>query len=106
LDVGKAAQLSNWVWRNLSPSPLEWAKSLSNSMNTSESFAHYHSFLLKPMALAPERYESFLNWLEDDVFAPLQPANSDLLDSIADVAIRDIKQLVEDVCNEKSQLDS
>jgi hypothetical protein len=109
VDVEKAVGLSNWVWRNIAPSPLEWVKNrreLLDKWNASDGFAHHHSFLLKPMNLSRERYDAFLKWLEDDVFAPLLPANSDLLDAIAALVSKDIKHMVEDICNDESRTDS
>ena len=107
--VEKAVELSNWVWRNIAPSPLEWVKSRReppNKMDASEGFAHHYILLLKPMNLSRERYDAFLKWLEDDVFEPLLPANGDLIDSLADLVSKDIKNMVEDICNDGSRLDS
>lgn len=109
VSVEKAVQLSNWVWRNIAPSPLEWVKNLresSNKRNTAEGFAHHLSFLVKPMNLSRERYDAFLKWLEDDIFLPLLPANGDLIDILADLVSKDIKHMVEDIRNHGSRLDS
>ena len=69
-------------------------------------FAQHHSFLLKPINLSQERYDAYLKWLEDDIFLPLLSANGDLIDVLADLVSKDIKHMVEDICNDESRLDS
>ncbi len=109
VNVEKAAGLSNWVWGNIAPSPLEWVKNQQDPPNTwsaSDGLAHHYSLLLKPMDLSKERYDAFLKWLEDDVFAHLLPANSVLLGAIAALVSKDIKHIVEDICDNESRIDS
>ncbi len=108
VTIEKAVELSNWVWRNIAPSPLEWVKSLREPQNiekASEAFAHHHSFLVKPMNLSLERYDAFLKWLEDDIFASLLSANSDLIDTLSDIVSKDIKHMVEDICSDENGID-
>lgn len=99
----KVRELSNWVWRNITPSPLDWVKDLRESEKKEiarDRFAQHYNFLLKPMAISEERYDKYLNWLEDDVLTPLLSANADLIDALASLAGKDIELMIEDIEND------
>lgn len=99
----KARKLSNWIWRNIAPSPLDWVKELREPEKKKaalEGFAQHHSFLLKPMDLNEERYGAYLNWLEDDLLATLVSGNSDLIDALAALVRKDIELMVEEISND------
>jgi len=99
----KARELSNWTWRNIVPSPLDWVKDLwepENKEIARERFSQHYNFLLKPMTISEKRYDSYLDWIEDDVFAPLLLANTDLIDSLAAFVGKDIELMIEDVMND------
>ena len=105
----KARELSNWIWRNISPSPLDWVKDLREPKNKRvalDGFAQHHSLLLKPINLSEERYDAYLNWLEDDVLATLVPGNSDLIDALAALVRKGIELMVEDISNDTITNDS
>jgi hypothetical protein len=109
VTIEKTVELSNWVWRNIAPNPLEWVKRLREPKNKKvalESFAQHHRFLLKPITLSLERYDAYLKWLEEDLFAPLLIANSDLIDTLAALVSKDIELIVEDISNDRKTNDS
>ena len=109
LTIKKARELSNWIWRNIAPSPLDWVKDLCEQKKeriASEAFAQHHSLLLKPMALGNERYDAYLNWLEEDVLAMLISANTDLIDAMAELVRKDIELIVEDISSDTISDDS
>jgi len=103
MTLEKARELSNWTWRNIAPSPLDWVKDLwepEKKEIARDRFAQHYNFLLKPMAISEERYDTYLNWLEDDVFAPLLSANTDLIDALATFVGKDIELMIEDILND------
>ncbi len=109
VTIEKAVELSNWVWRNIAPCPLEWVKNLrkpNNKIAALEGFAQHYNFLLKPITLKQERYDAYLKWLEDDILAPLLPANVDLIDALSDIVSKDIKLMIENISNDESRIDS
>ena len=109
VTIEKAVELSNWVWLNIAPCPLEWVKNLrepTHKRAALEGFAQHHNFLLKPITLKQERYDAYLKWLEDDILAPLLPANVDLIDALSDIVSKDIKLMIENISNDESRIDS
>jgi len=105
----KARELSNWIWQNIAPSPLDWVKDLrkrENKRAALEAFAQHHSMLLKPMNLKDERYKIYLNWLEDDIFKVLLSGNSDLIDALAALVKKDIELMIEVISNDTATNDS
>lgn len=109
VTIEKAVELSNWVWRNIAPCPLEWVKNLREPKHKGaalEGFAQHHSFLLKPITLSQERYDAYLTWLEDDILGPLLSANVDLIDALSDLVSKDIELMIKDISNDESRIDS
>jgi hypothetical protein len=107
-SIEKAIKLSNWIWHNIAPCPVEWVKSLIEPKNRKaalEGFARHHSLLLKPIALSQERYDAYLKWLEDDLLEPLLSSNVDLIDAISDLVTIDIELMIKDFYNDESRID-
>jgi len=105
----KARELSNWIWWNIAPSPLDWVKDLRKPEKkgiTLERFAQHYSLLVRPIGLKDERYESYLNWLEDDLLRPFLSGNSDLIDALAARVRKDIELMIEDISNDTAADDS
>jgi hypothetical protein len=99
LPVERAAVLSDWVWRHVSPSPLDWARNISEPLRPGdmpEAFARHLAWLLQPMRLNPERYKVFRNWVEEEVLEPLLPANVELVDRLVRMVKADIERLSEE----------
>ena len=104
----RAFALSDWVWRNLAPSPFAWAKSFSDPVHkfdSSEAFKRHLAMLLKPMHLNEERYEAFRNWVENEVLEPLLPANPGLIDGLAELIRTEIKYFSERFNEDQSSFD-
>jgi hypothetical protein len=102
LPVERAAALSDWVWRHVAPSPLDWARNLSDPLRPSdmpEAFARHLAWLLKPMFLNPVRHKVFRSWVEEEILAPLLPANADLVDRLVRIVRADIERLSEEFGN-------
>jgi len=71
-----------------------------------ERFAQHYSLLVRPIGLKDERYESYLNWLEDDLLRPFLSGNSDLIDALAARVRKDIELMIEDISNDTAADDS
>lgn len=102
LPVERAAVLSDWVWCYIAPSPLDWARNLSEPLRPSdmpEAFARHVAWLLQPMRPNPERYEVFRTWVEEKVLEPLLPANADLVDRVVRIVQANIERLSEEFGN-------
>ena len=105
LQVERVAALSDWVWSNVAPSPLDWARALRKSLPTydvPEAFARHLALLLQPMPLAGKRYEAFRNWVECRILEPLLPANADLVDRLVRLERADIERLSAALSNDES----
>ena len=97
ISIERAYVLSDWAWRNVAPSPLDWASTVTNHSNMEpilDTYAHHIALLLKPISIGnSERYKNFLDWVEGAVFEPLLPANADLIDRVVTVIRANIKAL-------------
>lgn len=107
ISAEHAVALSDWLWKNLMPSPLDWTKNFHElppqvdlQVDLQEAFARHVAWLLQPMALVQERYTVFRNWVEDQILEPLLPANAPLLDRIAEVVRTNIARLSEEFGND------
>jgi hypothetical protein len=99
LPVERAAALSDWVWRHVAPSPLDWARTFSEPLRPGdmpEAFTRHLAWLLQPMPLREDRYEAFLTWVEEQILEPLLPANADLVDRLVRMVRADIERLSEE----------
>ncbi len=96
--------LTDWVWNNVAPSPLDWerpASSREDSFPVREAYVRHLALLLSPMSgVTKQRYETYLNWIERGVLEPLLPANNDLIDDLVKQIKIEINQLVEKLSNE------
>jgi hypothetical protein len=108
LPAERAAVLSDWVWRYVAPSPLDWARNISEPMRPAdmpEASARHLAWLLQPMPLREDRYEAFRTWVEEEVFAPLLPANADLVATLVRMVRADIERLSEELSHGRSGAD-
>lgn len=108
LPVKRVVVLSAWVWRNVATSPLDWARNISEPLRPGdipEAFARHLALLLQPMPLREDRYETFRNWVEEEILEPLLPANADLVDRLAQIMRADIERLSEEFGNGGSGAD-
>jgi hypothetical protein len=108
LPVERAAVLSDWVWHHVIPSPLDWARNLSEPLRPAdmpEAFARHLAWLLKPMRLDLERYEAFRQWVEEEILEPLLPANAGLVDRLVHMVRADIEHLAEELGNGEREAD-
>ena len=87
LPVDEAVTMSDWLWRNVSPSPLDWGRTARDRvgvMSPPDAFALHIALLLKPMLkVEGERHKAFRDWVEREVLDPLLPANAGLVDGAA-----------------------
>ena len=92
--------LVDWLWRNVSPSPLEWARTARGKVGMkteSEAYAMHVELLLRFMpSIQGERLDAFRSWAERTVLEPLLPANADLIDA---VTLR-VRVSIEEMCKE------
>jgi hypothetical protein len=102
LPAERVVALSDWVWCNVAPSPLDWARNIREPLRTEEipaAFARHLALLLQPMPLQRERYEVFRNWVEREILEPLLPANANLIDSVVGIVRTNIERLSEELSN-------
>jgi hypothetical protein len=108
LPAESAAVLSDWVWRYVAPSPLDWARNISEPSRPGdmlESLARHLAWLLQPMPLREDRFEAFRTWVEEEVLTPLLPANVDLIDRLVRIVRADIERLSEEFSHGGSDAD-
>jgi hypothetical protein len=95
-----AATLSDWVWRNLVPSPLDWAHNIQDPARPTlvqDAVARHLGLLLTPIpGISEERREAFLTWVQHEVLEPLLPANASLVDAAADLVRQEIERWSEE----------
>ncbi len=93
-----AAKLSDWTWRNVAASPLDWARTVrdwAGIVPAPEAFTHHVALLLKPIPpVKGERHKAFRRWIERAVLEPLLPANASLVDSVAALVRHEIEELI------------
>lgn len=97
LPVERVVALTDWVWDNVSPSPLDWehVARLDDSTALRQRHVNYLIPLLSPLGLKdPVRYDAFRQWIERSVIAPLLPANDQLIDDLAERTKLEINLLV------------
>ena len=105
LSTERVVELSQWVWRSIAPSPLDWARNISEPLRPRDipgAFARHLSLLLQPMHLQRERYEVFRNWVECGILEPLLPANANMVDSVVGIVRTNIERLSEELSNDES----
>lgn len=106
LSLDQVIRLSDWAWKNIAPSPLEWAQSLSpkkTEWDVAEAFANHTSLLLTLMyGLKNDRQEIYRKWIENNILDPLLPANPDLIDKLIKFSKRHIELTVDEIKNDKS----
>ena len=105
LPVEGAVALSHWIWGNVAPSPIDWARAYREPMchaDMPEAFARYVAFLLQPMHMSMERYEVFHNWVECEILEPLLPTNASLINSVVQMVRTEIERLSEE-CGDDTQ---
>lgn len=106
LPVDRLVALTNWVWDNVSPSPLDWeyvARLDDDGTVLRHKYVNYLIPLLSPLGLKdPARYDAFRQWIERSVIAPLLPANDRLIDDLAERTKLEINSLVKRVSDGNS----
>jgi len=98
LPSERAGALSDWIWRNLMPSPLDWVKATDQTQreHQAEAFARQVSTLVWLVGGVPERRrDAFRAWVEQSVLEPLLPASPELVDLVSTIIADDISRLVE-----------
>ncbi len=109
IPADRAVALSDWVWRNVAPSPIDWSRTVAEPermMPLPELFARHVELLLKPMPLTDDRYEAFRRWAESAVLEPLLPANDDILDTVAGHVRTEIERMIEEFADDAPHPDS
>ena len=103
-SVEHATALSEWIWRNIAPSPFDWSEKVLDAERRKEVmnlFVQHISFLLSSIPDVPaSRRQNFQSWAEREIIEPLLPANSQLVDEIAHVLGESIKRVSEDIADE------
>lgn len=96
MPVDRTVALTNWVWINVAPSPIDWERTAHDGIPVREQYVRHLTPLFSPMGrLKPTRYKAFLKWIEQAVLEPLLPANDSLIDDLAKQLKIEIGQLVE-----------
>jgi len=93
ITIERAVYLSDWLWRHISPSPLDWIQDDTPRKRIAEALTFYLSTLFQPMpTLSQERQKAFNTWAESQVLKPLLPANGDLVDRLATLVKQQIDE--------------
>lgn len=106
LPVDRVVAITNWVWSNVSPSPLEWehvTRLDHDGTALRQKYVNYLIPLLSPLGLKdPAKYDAFRRWIEQNVIAPLLPANDGLVDDLAERTKLEIKSQVKRISDENT----
>jgi hypothetical protein len=106
VPVDRVLACTDWVWRNVAPSPLDWMRSLGDRGVTPashEAFADYLWLWLTPMPLVPfGRYNAYRTWVARTILEPLLPANADLVDAVAACVGSEIERLSEGLSEDET----
>jgi len=98
IPIDRTSTLTNWVWDNVSPSPLDWECAIRSGEDNPEIRQKYVSYLIplfSPMGhMNPVRHNAFLQWIEQTVLERLLPANEKLIDDLANGLKLEIGQIV------------
>jgi hypothetical protein len=93
IPIEQAAYQSDWLWRHVSPSPLDWLKDNQPNEQAIEALAYHMTLLFQPMpTLRRERQQALQRWLEGYVLAPLLPANSGIVEWLAVLVRQQIEE--------------
>jgi len=104
LPIDKTCAISDWLWCNIAPSPLDWTTrhGKTDVKAEMEAFARHIANLFVPMPKeGGDRQEAFRNWMEISVLESLLPANPSLVDTIAAFVRMFIEELIEELINAK-----
>lgn len=100
LSPEQTASLSDWVWRNLVPSPIDWSRNIRDPKRPAlvrDAVAHHLGLLLTPIpGINDARRRAFLDWVDHEILEPLLPANASLIDGSADLVRQQIEQWSEE----------
>ncbi|MEW6219214.1 MAG: hypothetical protein AB1634_06705, partial [Thermodesulfobacteriota bacterium] len=107
VPVDHAVQLCDWVWRNLAPSPLDWAHTAQGQeglLPLPEALAvHIKRLLHLSAALEGERHTAAKQWVEAVVLEPLLPANSGLLEPTVRQTENWIERLSDEIARQTTE---
>lgn len=94
-----AAALSDWVWHNIAPSPLDWVDPPEDRARLESArggLAQQLALLFAPiLGIDDSRNAEFCSWAEQGVIGPLLPANVHTVDEVAGVVRGQLQQLIE-----------
>lgn len=104
LPTEHAVVYTDWIWRNIAPSPFDWGRTTSpiaEAATTQGEFVKHLAALLSPMGrVNGKRYKAFLDWVEQGVLEPLLLVNNCLIDDLAQQIKAEIGYLVERLIDE------
>lgn len=104
LPIEKTCAISDWVWCNISPTPLDWTTvhDKTDMKAEIEATARHTANLFIPMPKEEgDRQRAFQNWMESNVLTPLLPANPSLVDDIAMCIRTYIEEIIKEQGNAK-----
>lgn len=104
LTTDRAVVLSRWVYQNIWLSPGDWVRAgndLAKMAIAEDAFRRHLAVLLTPMPqVNGRRYVTFLEWVQHEVLEPLLPANSYILDAIAELVRTQIEHWAAEIAAE------
>jgi hypothetical protein len=104
LSPDQAASLCSWVWKYVSPCPLQWSHTIrepSQVMAPEQAFVRYVAMLLQPMLLLKgSRYKHFIKWCDEMVLEPLTLSNGKVLDQIADLVATNLEAIANELAKD------
>ena len=105
LPVERVVALTDWLWDNVSPSPLDWEQMphLDDGTALRQKYVNHLLPLLSPLGLKDlTRYGAFRQWIEGKVLAPLLPANDRVVDDLTERTKLEIQSLVKEISDEST----
>jgi hypothetical protein len=105
VSIERATALTDWIWQNIAPSPLDWGRTSRGCpeiMPISEAFGLHLALLTRIMpSIKGDRKEAFRNWLQGTVIMPLLMGNAGLLDEVEGFVTKQIRQFASEISDDE-----
>lgn len=96
VSIGRAVAYTDWVWRNVSPSPVDWAHAIRDPaamLPIREALVRSLSLWVTPMArVRPERHAAYQEWVDRVILDPLSPAGAEVMDLLVERVAAEIER--------------
>jgi hypothetical protein len=101
ISIEEASKASDWIWRKLFPSPVDWRCTIEDPEVVVPPILALVNLLAAILQLTPaikeERGKAFRAWVESSLVEPLLPANAEVVDDIANSLESGLERIVEEL---------